>query len=62
MAISKTRIHMICGFCGCNDEFEYKVTSEEDDEDLSKDYYDVQIMCNNCSSLTSLDEMIDEKK
>jgi uncharacterized Zn finger protein len=47
MAIANPRIHMICGICGCNEELSFSVKEDE-----------VTIKCDNCSSITGLDEII----
>lgn len=52
MAIANPRIHMICGICGSNKDFKYKV---EITEDLG---HEIHITCGNCASLTGLDEII----
>lgn len=61
MAIANPRIHIICGICGCNDEFEFKITKELDDDTGEKKKV-VYISCRNCSSLTGLDELMDERE
>lgn len=60
MAIANPRIHVICGICGDNKSFRFYVTTEIDD-DTEKEYQSVTIGCGNCSSMTSLDELMDEK-
>ena len=50
MAIANPRIHMICGICGCNKEFSYRIVED-----------DVLISCGNCASLTALDEIIKQR-
>lgn len=55
------RIHMICGMCGCNNMLTYSISTEFDD-DTDEPYQVVYIFCKNCSSLTGLDEIIDEEK
>lgn len=52
---------MICGKCGCNHMFEYEIISELND-DTGKEELKVSIACNNCGTLTRLDELIDEEK
>jgi hypothetical protein len=61
MAIAKNRVHIICGFCGNNEMFKYSVSIEQDD-DTEEDYFNVILICENCSSLTGLDELMDEDK
>jgi uncharacterized Zn finger protein len=51
--MARARLHIICGNCGCNNEFTY---------DIVNDMYDygeyqeagVQIWCNNCGTLHDL--------
>tara|TARA_R110000803_G_scaffold98706_1_gene166801 strand:+ start:322 stop:513 length:192 start_codon:yes stop_codon:yes gene_type:complete len=51
------RLHIICGNCGCNDEFEYRTFDElvNDDGELS-DRVIVSITCKNCSTIHSLED------
>lgn len=53
----RARLHMICGNCGCNDEFEYKTIPKLiDDEDNLTDSVEVKITCRNCSTIHSLED------
>ena len=61
MAMANPRIHMICGICGNNKMLKYRISTELDD-DSGEEFYTVNIICGNCSSLTGLDEVIDEEK
>lgn len=55
-----TRVHIICGMCGCSTEFQYKIVKElNDNTSLLEEK--VYIFCKNCSSLTNLDEVIKNK-
>lgn len=59
--MARARLHIICGNCGCNDEFVYKIDLK------GRDFGDhfkpaVYIVCNNCSTLHSLDDTVDEEK
>lgn len=65
MAIANPRIHVICGICGCKDEFSFHFSNymrDEEDEfiiDENGDMIpDVYISCGNCASLTGLDELM----
>ena len=51
------RLHMICGNCGCNDEFEFKIDPEGNDisDEEAKFEPAVFIKCNNCGTIHSLD-------
>jgi hypothetical protein len=59
MAIANPRIHVICGICGNGDKsmFEYSIPSKSD-RDFENE---VHILCKNCSSITGLDELMDEE-
>lgn len=61
MAISKTRIHIICGLCGDNTMMKFKIKSEISDKTGEK-YHAITIICDNCSSTTGLDEILKEIK
>ena len=49
------RLHLICGNCGCDDEFKWEYIPEEVDDDgeviLDENVY---IICNNCATLHSI--------
>lgn len=60
MAIANPRIHIICGICGCNKKFEFKI-GEGFDDDTGETFPKVNIYCGNCSSLTGLDELMEER-
>lgn len=50
----KARLHLICGNCGSDDQFEYKINNEIDD-DTNKPFQSVSIICNNCHTIHNLD-------
>lgn len=52
VTIANPRIHMICGVCGSSKDFAFKIFIKTD---LS---HEVLITCDNCASLTSLEEVI----
>lgn len=58
MGIANPRVHVICGFCGNGDKdlMSYEIKKDEDDKLI------VSISCENCSSLTGLDEVMKERK
>lgn len=58
LAIAKTRIHMICGICGSNEYLKYKIINKGRCDNEGKEHPAVFITCENCASLTSLDEII----
>lgn len=46
------RIHIICGNCGCNDQFELEIERDvlyDDDNDLRRD--EANLYCKNCSTI-----------
>lgn len=53
-------IHNICGKCGCATMMEFKLTLDGCD-DGEKIYPSVFILCNNCTTLTGLDDIIEDK-
>ena len=57
--MARGRLHIICGNCGCKDEFRFKIEPEGKDIDgvLSPAVF---IRCDNCATLTSLDDFIPE--
>jgi len=61
MAIANPPIHIICGLCGCNHEFKYHLIKEIND-DTWENEDKVVITCENCGTLTYLDELIEEEK
>ncbi len=61
MAIANPRIHIICWICGCKDEMNYEISQTGIDDDWVLRPW-VTIRCNNCSSLTWLEELIPEFK
>lgn len=53
--MSNAKLHIICGNCGCNDDFEFEVTKTDcssDDKELFVD--EVYIVCKNCATLHTL--------
>lgn len=61
MAIANPRIHIICGICGCNRLMSYEIITELNDDTLEKEQK-VVLKCDNCSSITYLDELVKEIK
>jgi hypothetical protein len=66
MAIAKNRLHIICGLCGSDKgELEYRIVDEpiEDHEtgEITGCKKVPYITCNNCASLTALNEEIKEQ-
>jgi len=54
-------IHIICGMCGCNNEFEYHLTTDVNDATNEMET-NVVLICGNCSTLTYLNDLIKEEK
>jgi hypothetical protein len=50
------RLHIICGNCGCNDEWELHI--ERDGDDITKDVVEFEdaawMICMNCSTVHDL--------
>lgn len=53
--MAHARLHMICGNCGSNDQFEYHISNEINDE-TEEEVQVVYIACNNCNTLHVLDD------
>lgn len=58
MAIAKTRIHIICGICGCNDMWRYEIAPTGNCDYHCNLTPAVYLTCGNCASLTNLDELM----
>ncbi len=56
--MARAKLHVICGNCGCNDEFEYRIV--KDGLDYGDGTFDdaVHIICNNCTTLHELSDTI----
>jgi uncharacterized Zn finger protein len=52
--MAHAKLHMICGNCGYNNDFEYVVNLEVDD--TLQPFETVYIHCNNCSTVHHLDD------
>jgi hypothetical protein len=50
------RLHVICGNCGCSDDFSYKLELAQDNgpDDWGDD--DVWVSCNNCATIHTLSD------
>lgn len=57
-------LHIICGKCGSNEDLSFQIKHEEvfdnDDNIIEYKYY-TSISCNNCGTLTNLDDIIKEE-
>lgn len=56
------RLHLICGNCGCNDDWEWEHVPEESDEDEILTDEDVYISCRNCSTLHSINNNANKRE
>lgn len=56
------RLHVLCGNCGCNDEFKYEIDLEGRDVDGDTFEPEVYITCRNCSTIHTLSNTIEESK
>jgi len=52
---------MICGMCGRNDDLSFKIDPKGNCDNEGVEYPAVSISCENCGSLTGLDEIIKDK-
>lgn len=64
LKMARTRLHIICGNCGCNDEFSFEIDPKG--HDYSDEIIDfrpaVFIKCANCGSIHDLSTTINEKE
>ena len=61
MAIAKKRIHMICGFCGSDEHLSYTIDPRGRCDNDGTEHSAVFVTCKNCTSGSSLDEVIKEE-
>lgn len=54
--MARARLHLICGNCGCNDEWTWVHYEKETDEGEVMQDEDVSIICNNCGTRHSLND------
>jgi len=50
----KARLHIICGNCGCNDEFTWEIVPNGQCNQEGNELPDVYIRCGNCATLHTL--------
>ena len=55
------RLHIICGNCGCNDDFEYMHSNSPADRDELTMRYKTTLVCKNCSTRHDLDDNAENK-
>lgn len=53
----KSRVHLICGNCGCNDEWSWTYCKDSDDNGDGTADDDVLLKCGNCSTIHSMNEI-----
>lgn len=59
--MARARLHLICGNCGCNDEWEWRhIPKETVDDEVVQDE-DVFLSCRNCATLHSLNNNAQHK-
>jgi hypothetical protein len=56
------KLHVICGNCGANDMFNWKIEPKGNCDNEGREYPDVYISCDNCATLHSLTSVIGEQK
>lgn len=56
------RLHMICGNCGCNDEWKWEHVPEETDGGEVMTDETVYISCGNCATLHNLSDNAKHKQ
>jgi len=54
--MARARLHLICGNCGCNDEWKWSHVSEENEAGDVMQEEDVFLTCENCSTLHSIND------
>lgn len=59
--MARARLHLICGNCGCNDEWEWKHVEREEVECEVMVDEDVYLTCRNCGTLHSLNDNAKQK-
>jgi RNase P subunit RPR2 len=52
----RARLHVICGNCGCNDEFEYKHKEYPANAEETTIQYETVLTCKNCSTMHWLND------
>ena len=53
--MARARLHLICGNCGCNDMWSYRIDPEG--KDINGELYPaVYLSCGNCAALHDLED------
>ncbi len=60
--MARARLHLICGNCGCNDEWEWSHIPKLEDDGEVIDEENVHLSCRNCGTLHSLNDNAKTKK
>lgn len=55
------RLHIICGNCGSNEDFEWKVDPRGNCDAEGNEHQDVDIICTNCSTIHSLTSVLGDE-
>ena len=60
--MAHARLHIICGNCGCNHMFTYRIQTDIND-DTDTEYQYVSIVCNNCNTIHDIGDnsVVDNK-
>ena len=59
--MARARLHLICGNCGCNDEWEWEHAKEIEIASDEFEPEDVYLSCKNCATLHSLNNNAKQK-
>lgn len=59
--MARAKLHIICGNCGCNDMFEYRIDPQGNDTGESFEPT-VDITCRNCATIHSLENNAKKKE
>ncbi len=59
--MARARLHLICGNCGCNDEWEWEHKQKEVAEGETLNDEDVFLWCCNCDTLHSINDNAKKK-
>lgn len=59
--MARVRLHLICGNCGCNDEWEWEHVPKEVDGDVLLTDENIYLWCRNCGTLHSINDNAKKK-
>lgn len=60
--MARAKLHIICGNCGCNDEFSFELVMDGNDCGDGTVRPAAWIRCGNCSTLHDLGDTMPEKE